>query len=285
MVNNILLIVLAAVAVLLTRTVIYLAKSRLIGTTSLTAILAFCGATIITSCTNDNDDNNVTPNTDDVRLTRYKAVALSPIGDTLLVTTQYLTWEDGLLRRINTSIRSMQKKDPVETEDRFVYEGTNCTEIIHGTGTHDTFTYADGRMTSAVSTMSDGTVTRVNITAYTADGHVSEMTREVIDGDRIVKNSFSLSWQDGDLLSYVTHPIDPAGDDIDSEAYTYYDVPSPFTGYPMGHYIFDASEMGFRGSKHFAQTGMNAKFENGRIVAETRKATTSYFTYSDGTGN
>lgn len=252
----------------------------------LAAILTICGATLITSCSSYNDDTPVTPVSYDVRMTKQVTVTLSPEGDTIAVVTQHITWEDGLLKKINATIRSVLLKTNIETEDRFVYEGKNCTEILHSTGTHDYFTYTDGRLSSGVSTRTDGTIIRVNATAYTPDGHISEMTREDVNNKgEIVKNSYSLTWENGDLKSFVKHLIDPAGDDVPTETYSYYDVPSPYTGYPIAHCIWDAYEIVFRGSKHFVKTGENSKFENGRIVAATEGLNTSYFTYSDGTGS
>lgn len=250
------------------------------------AILAICGATMLTSCS-DNDDNSVLPEepaTDDVRLTKMVAVSLMPNGNSLAVSTQNITWEDGLLRNTSIIIQS-PITDDIVIEENYVYEGTNCTEVIHSSGTHDRFTYANGGLQSAVSTASDGSVVRIDVTAYTLDGHISEMTREVTN-EGVFKNktSYTFTWENGDVASFVKHPINPAGDDT-VETYTYYDVPSPFTGYPVVHYIWNADEIAFRGSKHHIKMGDNAKFENGRIVSETRGLSTNYFVYSDGTGS
>ena len=251
----------------------------------LTAILTFCGAMLITSCSSDNDDPTETPDSDDVRLTKLVIISMSPQGDTLAVSTQHFTWEDGLLKKINSNVRTMLAKTNIATEDRFVYEGTDCTEILHGSGTHDYITYTDGRLTSAISVMKDGTTTRIDVNAYTADGHVSEMTKEYIDHEDTVKVSYTLTWENGDLTSYVAHHLDPAGDDRHYGKFTYYDAPSPFTGYPMAQYIWDAYDMELRGSKHYVQSGETIQYENGRIVVKTKESSTVYYTYSDGTGS
>lgn len=251
----------------------------------LTVILTICGAMMNTSCSSDDDDNPEGPATDNVRLTKMVMVTLMANGDTLAVSSQDLIWEDGLLKRINFFMRSMLMGTSLVREDTFVYEGTNCTEIIHGSGTHDYFTYADGRLRTAVSTMSDGTITRLNVNAYTVDGHVSEMTKETIDEGNTTKMRYSLTWEDGDLVSYVKHPIEPAGDDSAPTTFTYYDVPSPFTGYPMAHYILNVDEIAGRGTKHYLKSGKNPKLENGRLVAETMEQTNIYYVYSDGTGS
>lgn len=249
------------------------------------AILTICGATMFTSCSDDDDP--VQPEetaTDDVRLTKMAIVSLMPDGSPLAVTTQDITWENGLLKSTNLKLESSITGD-IEKEENYIYEGKNCTEVIHGTGTHDRFTYANGRLQSAVSTDSYGGVVRVDVTAYTPDGHISEMTREITDeGVLNFKASYTLTWEDGDLTKFVRHPIVPAGDDT-VETYTYLDVPSPFIGYPVAHYIWDADQIAYRGSKHFYNRGEDIKIENGRVVSETDGTNTTYFVYSDGTGS
>lgn len=250
-----------------------------------TAIMTLCGATMFSACSSDKDDTPVTPATDDVRLTKIAMVTLSSEGDTLVASTQSLTWENGLLTKTNTVMRTPTMDLILEQEDRYVYEGTNCTEIHYDTGTDEYFTYDGGRLRSAVSTMSGGYTMRINVTGYTDDGHISEMTKETIDeGGTRIKVNYTFTWTDGDLTAWGSHPVDPAGED-DLITYSYLDLPSPFIGYPVAQYILSPFETANRGSKHFFDDDEELTTENGRVTMAKHDNTTTYYAYSDGTGS
>lgn len=251
-----------------------------------------CGSAVFTACTNDSEDNPVTPAppaADDVRMTNLFILSLNPQGDTLSTTTEDLIWEDGLLKHTQVQIVLKMAGRTITTsgQEEFFYDGKDCTEII-GNIFHSYFTYENGRITSAIERdVEDNSMSRrITITDYTDDGHVSRMKSEFFheDGSQVVRE-YALTWENGDMVMLVIHPVEPAGEDETYE-YEYDNFPSVYTGYPLAQCIWSPDEIAYRNSKHNLKSNDEGYiYKNGLLVsyATVSGSSVSFITYSDGT--
>lgn len=249
------------------------------------AAILFCGSTVFTSCHREDD-----PETNEVRLVRQDYVGCSTNGDTVMALTQNYVWEKGLLRSINgTMYDGMSGQTSDLGTQSFVYDkDNNCIEfhyIADNFETHEYFTYVDGRITKAVELNGADTARRTTVTAYTPDGHIQAFTVEYLSYDIVVDYQFT--WQNGDMIKYTKHPVQPAGDDV------YYNIeydsyPNVHTGMPLTSALFDPDMIASYGSLHNWKILNNVHtYSNGRLVKTSSTTNTSiidnYYTYSDGT--
>lgn len=242
---------------------------------------------LLTACT--MEDIPVKPDdsvSDDVRLTQiYTEVYYPSTGMLVTSTTVDLVWENGLLKNQNSTTYSpLTGKTTDLGENTYVYNGNDCIEkhyISPNQNVNEYFTYANGRMTSAVKMSGDDITDRVTIHSYTDDGHVKTMTIENIKNGKTTDYEFT--WENGDMTSYRMHPVEPAGEDVIISA-TYDNYPNIHTGKPLADYIFDPGEMAIRGSKHNCLSDYDEFiYDNGRLVIKKKDVLVAYHTFSDGT--
>ena len=116
---------------------------------------------LLTACT--MEDIPVKPDdsvSDDVRLTQiYTEVSYPSTGMLVTSTTVDLVWENGLLKNQNSTTYSpLTGKTTDLGENTYVYNGNDCIEkhyISPNQNVNEYFTYANGRMTSAVKMSGD----------------------------------------------------------------------------------------------------------------------------------
>ena len=251
------------------------------------AILTVCGASVFTACTNnDNPVDPGTPINNDVRLTQIYSEVFSPLtGGLLSSTTMDLFWENGLLKK-QTSISyvSLVNQSTLLGVETYVYNGNDCIEMHFSSlslNTDTYFTYADGRLVSAIKWNGNDIEDKVTIHSYTNDGYVKTMTIENVALGKTF--DCELTWKDGDLTSYRKHPVDGDGEDEIYNA-TFDDYPNVHTGKPLADCIFDPGSMVVRASKHNLMTAdTEYTYDNGRLVSEKSGKKVFYYTYSDGT--
>lgn len=248
------------------------------------AAIFICGLSAMMACS--SHDLPVTPEppvTDDVRLTNITQLYNNSL---ISKATADYTWEDGLLKQMH-AVSEMGIFGKTETFENYIYDGGDCVEYNNSKNKHQYFTYANGRMTSAVEMDGDFMTMRVNINGYTDDGHISKMKLEGFhtDGSQDVIE-YTLTWKDGDLVSALVHQVESAAED---EVFTfdYDDYPSAYTGIPLAQCIFSVSSIAMRNSRHNCiSEDEQYEYDNGRMVSKVNKSgNITYYTYSDGTGS
>jgi len=250
------------------------------------AAALICSASVFTSCT--KDDNPVDPSiADNVRLTQIYIEILDPeSGMTKYTATEDVIWENGLLKNRDggTYYNVLTGETTGMLPDDYVYDGNDCIEIHHNYASGRTveyFTYADGRLVSAVEKKGDEIKARTTINSYTDDGHVKKITLESITFNTIAE--YEYTWKDGDVASYRVHYVEPA--DMEDETYypKYDNIPNVYTGMPLATYITEPYLITVMGTKHNnLRKDTKYTYDHRRLVVQDDGITVSYFTYSDG---
>lgn len=221
---------------------------------------------------------------DEVRLTGSYMVSALPTGRILAATTSSWTWEKGLLTSIHISLYTSSGGDTDMGTYTFVYSGSDCTECNYSSKNQNVkqyFTYTDGRMSEAVRKDDDVISKRVTIHAYSDDGYIRSLTYQDFSDGTIT--DYELTWENGDMVDIIKHPVEPAGEDI--SYYALYDnYPNCHTGFPLAEHIFEIDNLAVHGSRHNCIVDYHElTYSNGRLVTSSQSLLTTYLTYSDGT--